>query len=128
MGEHFGHTDNVIHVCDREADAYEYIDQHIDNNRRFIIRSATDHKLAAPVCNLHELSEKPVMAKHFVKIEQKGAGLIVKNEKQKEKGKKLTEKEKKRATTNRPERLAEVGINYHEVRLTKPTRLKEAVF
>lgn len=69
------------------------------------------------------------MAKHFVKIEQKGGGLVIKNDKQKEKGKKLTEKEKKRAaTTNRPERLAEVGINYHEVRLTKPTRVKEAIF
>ena len=119
LDEHFGHTDNVIHVCDREADAYEYIDQHIDNNRRFIVRSATDRKLAFPKCRLHELSEKTVMAKHFVKIEQKGSGLVIKSEKQKERGKKLTEKEKKRATTtNRPERLAEVGISYHEVRLT----------
>lgn len=129
LDEHFGHTDNVIHVCDREADAYEYIDQHIDNNKRFIVRSATDRKLAFPKCRLHELSEKTVMAKHFVKIEQKGSGLVIKSEKQKERGKKLTEKEKKRATTtNRPERLAEVGISYHEVRLTKPTRVKEAVF
>jgi hypothetical protein len=103
LGEHFGYTDNVIHVCDREADAYGYIEQHIDNNRRFIVRSSTDRKLAAPQCNLHELSEKPVMAKHFFKIEQKGGGLVIKNEKQK----------KRAATTNRPERLAEVGINYH---------------
>lgn len=69
------------------------------------------------------------MVRHFVKIEQKGSGLVIKSKKQKEKGKKLTEKEKKRAaTTNRPERLAEVGISYHEVRLIKPTRVKKAVF
>ena len=101
----------MIHVCDREADAYEYIDQHIDKNRRFIVRSATDRKLSFPKCRLHELSEKTVMGRHFVKIEQKGNGSVIKSEKQKEKGKKLTEKEKKRAaTTNRPEHLAEVTM------------------
>ena len=100
MDDTFKNTDNVIHVCDREADSYEYIAQHLDKGRRFIIRSSHDRKLSAPVANLRALVEEPIIAEHDVKIEQKGNG----------------SKDK----TNRPARIARVGISYHTITMKKP--------
>ena len=36
---------DVIFVCDREADIYEYIQYKLRNNQRFIVRATHDRKV-----------------------------------------------------------------------------------
>lgn len=132
MDDTFKNTDNVLHICDREADSYEYIDQHLAQGRRFIIRASTNRRLSGPVSYLHTLSECPTVAEHDVRVAQKGNGLVEKNarliEKSKQ-GKKLTQKDKKSAKkVNRPARVARVGISYHQVSMKKTSRVKGVTF
>jgi hypothetical protein len=129
LDDTFGETDNILHICDREADSYEYMDQHFEANRRFIVRSAADRQLTAPVSKLHMLKDSPIVAEHTVKIAQKGNGLVEKDQKLESKGKKLTQKEKKSANKiNRPARIARVGVSFHEITIKKPARLKNSAF
>ena len=98
MDETFIRTDNVIHVCDREADSYEYMDQHLNNDRRFIIRCQHNRALQLPnhdkTVKLKDMINFPVAAEQSLKIEQKG---------------------KSKNTKNRPARTAKMGISYHSV-------------
>lgn len=102
LDETFTRTDNIIHVCDREADAYEYIDQQIENDRRFIVRAQYNRKLVLPDGNtakLKDLMDTPAVLEQDVKIIQKGKG----------KGNKK----------NRPAKVVKVGISYHQVVMSK---------
>ena len=98
MDETFIRTDNVIHVCDREADSYEYMDQHLENDRRFIIRCQHNRTLQLPNhekgVKLKALIDFPVVAEQDLKIAQKGKG---------------------KTTKSRPARMAKMGISYHQV-------------
>jgi hypothetical protein len=100
MDETFDNTDNVIHVCDREADSYEYMAQHLENNRRFIVRASHNRKYLLPECKMHELREAPTIAEYDLKIQQKGNGSVNK--------------------TNRRARVAKVGLSNHTVSIKIP--------
>jgi len=88
-------TDNILHVCDREADSFEYFEQHIESNRRFIVRSSYNRKLSFPTARLHELREEPVIDEYDLQIMQKGG---------------------------RKQRVARVGISYHKIIFPKPKK------
>jgi hypothetical protein len=98
MHETFTRTDNIIHVCDREADSYEYMDQHLDSDRRFIIRCQHNRALQLEAheenVKLKALIDFPHVAEHTLKIVQKGKG---------------------KTTKNRPARIATMGVSYHQV-------------
>jgi hypothetical protein len=50
-----GQTTNVIDVCDREADVYEYLAYHKMNDHRFVVRAKENRKLLGPLTNINEL-------------------------------------------------------------------------
>jgi hypothetical protein len=100
MAETFDNTDNVIHVCDREADPYEYMAQHRANNRRFIVRASHDRQYRLPECKMRELSAAPTILEYALKIQQKGNGSV--------------------NNTNRPARVAKMGLSNHTVTIKRP--------
>jgi hypothetical protein len=66
--------DNVIQVCDREADIYEYLQARIDHKHRYVVRACHDRKLATEQGLLWEYVEtRPVIGQYDVLIEQRGA-------------------------------------------------------
>lgn len=66
-------TNNVITVCDREADIYDYITYLIEHRQRFVIRAGQDRCLLTAQGHLFELMAKqPVVGKRLVEISQRG--------------------------------------------------------
>lgn len=63
---------NVISVCDREADIYEYIHYKRDNNQRFVVRASHNRQLqnSSERLNEHLLTAK-VLGCYTIEIEQK---------------------------------------------------------
>ena len=57
LNQQFTSTNNIIHVCDRESDIYEYIDYQLSTGQRFIVRASHDRKLMSPDCRLHSLGD-----------------------------------------------------------------------
>ncbi|MGB5854399.1 MAG: IS4 family transposase [Oceanisphaera sp.] len=45
LASRLGDMNNVIDVCDREADMYEYLGYQIEHQHRFVVRSSGDRKL-----------------------------------------------------------------------------------
>ena len=73
MSERYGSLSNVIDICDREADSYEYLDYQLTNNHRFVVRAKTDRRLSAMEGKLSEVLKKLEPAAYTeVKIAQKG--------------------------------------------------------
>ena len=63
---------DVIFVCDREADIYEYIQYKIERNQRFIVRAQWDRKLADSTEHLYErLEQAAVLGSYTINIAQK---------------------------------------------------------
>lgn len=98
MDETFIRTDNVIHICDREADSYEYMDQHLDNDRRFLIRCKHNRSLQiegqSENVRLKSLVDAPAIVTKKVKVEQRGKG---------------------KKSVSRPGTTVEMAVSYHKV-------------
>ena len=52
-----GDISNIIDVCDREADMYEYLDYHTTHHHRFLVRAKENRKLVTAPYNLAQLLE-----------------------------------------------------------------------
>ena len=52
-----GGLSNVLNICDREADIYEYMDYQQSEGHRFLVRAKENRKLIEPQCNLNQLIE-----------------------------------------------------------------------
>lgn len=106
MSHRLGDTSNVITVCDREADIYDYITCLVDNGQHFVIRAGQDRSLLTPRGHLFELMAKePVVGKRLVEISQRGA----------QRG---TPKQKRRES--RAARTASMSIRKATVELARP--------
>ena len=104
-------TTNVITVCDREADIYDYLVYLVRDNRRFVIRATYDRCLATRKGHLFEvIAKQPVIGKRMVSISQRGA-------------QKATAKQKKR--TSRPARVACMLIRAATVELARPANCND---
>jgi hypothetical protein len=74
MSGRLGDTSNVVTVCDREADIYDYINYLVDHGQRFVLRAGQDRCLLTPNGRLFELMAKqPVIGTRLVQISQRGA-------------------------------------------------------
>lgn len=99
-------SDNVITVCDREADIYDYLIYLTSRGCRFVIRAAQDRSLATRKGHLFDvIAKQPVVGKRMVYISQRGA----------QRG---TAKQNKRA--NRPARTSCMLIRAATVELARP--------
>ena len=97
LDKQFSNTDNVIHVCDRESDIYEYIDHQIKNEHRFIVRANHDRKLINFDSKLHAVNEKLSPQAHYtVNVPQRG---------------------------NRKAREAKIALSYCEGTIANPKRV-----
>lgn len=106
-------TDNVITVCDREADIFEYLD-YLTPRHRFVVRASRDRSLETAQRQLlwAFMEEQPVLGTKTVEIAQRG-------------GQRGTTKQKKRAA--RPARTATLEIRAAVVKLRRPqTACREA--
>ena len=96
MKKRMGSLDNVIDVCDREADMYEYLDYQLNQNHRFVVRASENRRLEGTEQNLSELVETIEPCDTYtLHIPQKGG---------------------------RPARNAEIALSYTPVTLKKPQR------
>ncbi|WP_019615382.1 IS4 family transposase [Psychromonas ossibalaenae] len=68
-----GQVTNIIDVCDREADVYEYLAYHKMNGHRFVVRAKENRKLLDPLTNLNELLKTTESkCSYSVDVKQKG--------------------------------------------------------
>jgi hypothetical protein len=66
--------ENIIQVCDREADIYEYLKSRTENGHRFIVRANHDRKLQTPDGPLWGfMAARRVIGHYELFIEQRGA-------------------------------------------------------
>lgn len=106
MHARFGDVSNIVTVCDREADIYEYLTYLMDNEQRFVVRAGQNRRLQTRCGNLVELmSKQRVVGSRRVEMAQRGA----------QRG---SPKQKKRKT--RPARTATMSIRTAEVELSRP--------
>lgn len=106
-----GNTGNVITVCDREADVYEYLSYLIEHEHRFVVRVSQDRCLATRKANLFNvLAKQPVVGKREAAIAQRGA----------QRG---TGKQSTRLT--RPARTATMAIRTLAVELARPANRRD---
>lgn len=64
---------NVISVCDREADIYEYLRYKLDNQQRFVVRSLHNRHLESHSNKLYHLaSELQTVGERTIELQQKG--------------------------------------------------------
>jgi len=69
-----GRAENLITVCDREADIFEFLQYQTEQAQRFIVRAAQDRALDVEGDRLGEyLSQQPVCGRYAVQISQRGA-------------------------------------------------------
>jgi Transposase DNA-binding/Transposase DDE domain len=68
--------DNLISVCDREADIYEFLQFHDDEQLRYVIRSNTSRNLMCGKGKLRgHLKKQPVLGTRNVIVQQRGPGV-----------------------------------------------------
>ena len=68
-----GDVSNVIDICDREADIYEYLDYHIKHQHRFLVRAKDNRILLEPNSKLKSLVEtSPHQCGYSVDVKQRG--------------------------------------------------------
>jgi hypothetical protein len=98
--------DNIIQVCDREGDIYEYLKERTDRGHRYVVRANHDRKLASEQGLLWEhMATRPVIGHYDVLIGQRGAepaGLG------------------REARPNRQQRTARLELRSAQVRLCSP--------
>lgn len=98
LAHRLGDMSNVIDVCDREADMYEYLDYQIEHQHRFVVRSSGDRKIVGEEQKLRATLEalEPT-SEYEVHVASKGG---------------------------RPARVATVSLSYTSVTVPKPQRAK----
>lgn len=63
---------DVISVCDREADIYEYIQYKLEHNQRFVVRASQNRKVKDnSLCLLAYLAEAETLGTYTIEIAQK---------------------------------------------------------
>ncbi|MFT6506555.1 MAG: hypothetical protein ACJAUK_000635 [Colwellia polaris] len=68
-----GDVSNVIDVCDREADIYEYLDYHSKHHHRFLVRAKENRTLIEPNIKLKTFIEtSPPQCSYTVDVKQRG--------------------------------------------------------
>lgn len=93
-----GDSSNVIDVCDREADMYEYLDYQVSQNNRFIVRAKENRRLTKANNKLSDaLAQAPICGEKDIYIPQRG---------------------------NRKARWAKLALSYAEVELKRPGKSK----
>ncbi len=103
---------NIITVCDREADIYEFLQYHDEHDQRFVVRAAQDRALAAEAGLLWEyMSHRRVIGKYEVTISQRGGQRSGKGQK---------------ARLARVKRIAKMEIRTASVTLLPPQSRKNA--
>ncbi|WP_111979291.1 IS4 family transposase, partial [Algibacillus agarilyticus] len=91
---------NIIDVCDREADIYEYLNYHHTHAHRYLVRAKANRNLLEPRGKLSKLSEDVIgQCCYTVDIAQRG---------------------------NRPARQAKMTLNYQSITIGKPKRAEGA--
>lgn len=94
LSKRMNSLDNVIDVCDREADIYEYLDYQIARGRRFLVRASENRVLTHPQRKLKDAIATLKPTAHFiVDIKQRGG---------------------------RKARKAKVALSYQLIRIKKP--------
>ena len=89
-------TSNIIDVCDREADIYEYLDHQISTNNRFLVRASENRLLHQPNGKVRDIiSSLDISGYYSIDIKQKGG---------------------------RKQRTAKIGLSYEKIVLKKPQR------
>ncbi|WP_261826229.1 IS4 family transposase [Vibrio breoganii] len=90
--------DNVIDVCDREADMYEYLDYQINQGHRFVVRASDNRRLVGFDEKLFTVLDALEPSAHYtIDIQQKGG---------------------------RRARTATIALSHTSVTLQKPQRAK----
>lgn len=98
LKDRLGSINNIIEVCDREADMYEYLDYQLANNHRFVVRASDNRRLVENNTKLFEqISNLDIAGYYDVHVKQKGG---------------------------RKARTAKIAISYTSVNLRKPQRAK----
>ena len=91
-----GGLDNVLDVCDREADIYEYLDYQLSQGHRFLVRAKDNRQLNLPDGKLADVVAGIVPQSYFtIDIKQKGG---------------------------RKARQAKVALSYTKILINKPHR------
>lgn len=68
-----GDVSRLIDICDREADIYEYLDYHLENQHRFLVRAKENRILLAPNSKLKALIQtSPHKCGYTVDVKQRG--------------------------------------------------------
>lgn len=106
MSDRLGGMGNVLTVCDREADIYDYVSCLVAHGYRFVIRARHDRSLLAPDGLLFEvMAKQPVVGTRRVEVSQRGP----------QRG---TAKQNKREA--RPARTATMSVRKAVVKLPRP--------
>lgn len=105
--------DNVIQVCDREADIYEYLKERTERGHRYVVRASYDRKLATEEGHLWEYMEaRPAIGHYEVLIGQRGG----------EPAQLGCE-----ARPARQERTARLEVRSARIRLRSPTKVRAPI-
>lgn len=72
MVEMMGDVSNVITVCDREGDVYEFLQYHQEHALRYIVRAAQNRRLAEGTSLWKAMEQMPILGYRVVQIEQRG--------------------------------------------------------
>jgi hypothetical protein len=74
IAERVATMNNIITVCDREADIHEFLQYHLEHNQRFVVRATQDRVLEAEQGRLWKyMEQRPIIGKYEVRISQRGA-------------------------------------------------------
>ena len=96
--QRLGDLSNIIDVCDREADMYEYLDYQIQNGHRFIVRAKDNRRLIGEQPKLEDVLPTLNSAGQYeIDIQQKGG---------------------------RKARTASIDVSFTQIKLKKPQRAK----
>jgi hypothetical protein len=96
IASRMGSLDNILDVCDREADIYEYLDYQLNQGHRFLVRARDNRQLKQPEGKLADIVDNIEPQSHFtLDIKQKGG---------------------------RKARQAKIALSYTPVLMNKPTR------
>ena len=96
LSARMGSLDNVLDICDREADIYEYLSYQVSHGHRFLVRAKENRRLNQPVIKLKELVNTIEPQGYYtLDITQKGG---------------------------RKKRKAKIAISYQSITIKKPKR------
>jgi hypothetical protein len=98
LSNRIGCLSNILDVCDREADIYEYLDHQLTQGNRFLVRASDNRCLVEPKGKLKTLVEEQSAQSHYkLDIKQKGG---------------------------RKARKATIALSYQSITLKKPKRVE----